>query len=85
MTDERLAVALKAGMATHTGDTIFLYTTDEKILRITEGTMLRATTELALAWEDLEDEIRNKVGPSASKILFALARFIGWFTRGKRK
>jgi hypothetical protein len=57
--------------------------TSKEIIEETEGTMLRARVELALAWKDLKTEIRKEIGLPAAKILSALARFIGWFTRGK--
>jgi hypothetical protein len=83
--DKRLADALRAaGFFYRRSDAGWMCgITDEEVLEETEGTMFRASVELSLAWEDLKAEIRKELGPRAAKIMFAFARFIGWFTKGE--
>ncbi len=85
MTDEkRLAAALRArsffvhwdadGKIAHLGD--------KEIIEATEGTCLRASTELGLACQDLWREIVGEYGKHGAKFLFALGRFIRWLRGG---
>lgn len=85
MADEkRLAAALRARwfFVHQRADGTIAHLGDKEIIEATEGTYLRASTELGLACQDLWREIVNEYGKHGAKFLFALGRFIRWFSRG---
>ncbi len=81
--DERLVAALRAELHMTSMDNMCLYFTDEKLLRITEGTYLRARVELMLAWQDVWAEIKKVYERPAVRVLGAILRAVNWL-RGEK-
>ena len=79
--DERIAVALRrAGFFYNVNDAgKFCAISDEEVLRVTEGTMLRARVELSLAVDDFIEVTKKELSVPVMWILRALTRLTNWF------
>ena len=82
MTDDgRLADAIrKLGFFYSCNDAgKFCAISDEEVLRVTEGTMLRARVELSLAVDDFIEVTKKELSVPAMWILRVLTRLTNWF------
>ena len=60
----------------------FNHWSDEEVLEVTDGTLLRKRVELSLAWQDLWVEIRPLYERPALWCLNELLRIINWIKGG---